>query len=89
MAARTMSPLLAIRDAVDDGEPNPEGRILAIVSIVFGALAVAFVVSRWIIRVKIHKVIGADDWVILAALVSQISSVRRAYKTNAVADTLC
>lgn len=84
-----MSPLLAIRDAVDDGEPNPEGRILAIVSIVFGALAVAFVVSRWIIRVKIHKVIGADDWVILAALVSQISSVRRAYKTNAVADTLC
>jgi len=89
LAARTMSPLLAIRDAVDDGEPNPEGRILAIVSIVFGTLAVAFVVSRWIIRVKIHKVIGADDWVILAALVSQTSSVRRAYKTNAVADTLC
>ncbi|MCJ1246832.1 hypothetical protein MMC30_004041 [Trapelia coarctata] len=63
-----MSPLLAIRDAVDNGEPNPEGRILSIISAVFGALAATFVISRWIIRIKIHKLIGADDWVILAAL---------------------
>lgn len=65
-----MSPLIAIRDAVDDGEPNPEGQTLTIVSTVFGALSIAFVISRWIIRIRIHKLIGADDWVILAALVS-------------------
>jgi len=72
-----MSPLLAIRDAVDNGELNPEGRTLAIISIVFGVFSIAFVISRWIIRIKIHKLIGADDWVILAALVSQSSSTYR------------
>jgi len=84
-----MSPLLVLRDAVDDGVPNPEGRILAIVSIVFGALAIAFVISRWIIRIKIHRLIGADDWVILAALVSQSEGMQSVYKTIAVTDTLC
>ena len=80
-----MSPLLAIRDAVDDGAPNPEGRTLTIITIVFGALSIAFVISRWIIRIKIHKVIGADDWAILAALVSRPSKAQRII----LADAIC
>ena len=64
-----MSPILEIRDGVDDGALNPQGQALVAGSFGFGAIAALLVVARWIKRVKIYKLIGANDWFILEALV--------------------
>jgi hypothetical protein len=70
-----MSPVLAIRDAVDAGDPNPQGRVVVAVSILFGIVATIFVFIRWITRIRVYKLIGADDWFILAALVSDLNTL--------------
>ena len=57
-------------DAVDEGVPNPQGHILVVVSAVFTVISVLLAIARWITRTRVHKMVGADDWVILAAVVS-------------------
>lgn len=57
------------RDAIDDGDPNPRGESLAHLSIIFVSLAGFFVILRMITRYFHTKAWGADDVLIVAALV--------------------
>ena len=60
------------RDAITEGLPNPEGDRLANLSIVFCCLSAFFVTSRMLTRVFINKLVGADDYLIVVAMVRSI-----------------
>jgi hypothetical protein len=60
--------VIAARDAIDDGTPNPRGESLSQLAIVFVALSAFFVLARFLTRVLTHQV-GWDDGLIGAALV--------------------
>lgn len=62
-------PLLSRRDAIDDGDPNPRGENLAHLSIIFVCLAGFFVILRLLTRHFHTKAFGADDVLIVVALV--------------------
>lgn len=62
-------PLLSRRDAIDDGDPNPRGENLAHLSIIFVCLAGFFVILRLLTRHFHTKSYGADDVLIVVALV--------------------
>lgn len=64
---------LGERDAIDDGDPNPRGESLAHLSIIFVSLAGFFVVLRLFTRYFHTKVFGADDALIVVALVRALS----------------
>jgi hypothetical protein len=57
------------RDAIDDGDPNPRGKNLANLSIVFACLSFVFVSARLSTRYFIHNALGPDDYLIIAAVV--------------------
>jgi hypothetical protein len=57
------------RDAIDDGDPNPRGQSLANLSIIFVSLAGFFVILRLFTRYFHTKIFGADDALIVVALV--------------------
>ncbi|KAL7943963.1 hypothetical protein V8C42DRAFT_358684 [Trichoderma barbatum] len=60
---------LGTRDAIDDGDPNPRGQSLAHLSIIFAALSGFFVIIRLLTRFFHTKSWGADDVLIVAAMV--------------------
>jgi hypothetical protein len=72
--------LLQSRDAIDDGAPNPQGETLARLSIVFASLAGFFVILRLLSRYAYGKVFGADDVLIVGALVCSFSHRPRYYQ---------
>lgn len=59
-----------IRDAIDNGAPNPRGHLLATISITFGVVSTVLIVARWVTRVTVNRSIGSDDYVITLAGVS-------------------
>ncbi|KAM3074351.1 hypothetical protein ACMFMG_002840 [Clarireedia jacksonii] len=64
-----MSPiLLAVRDAIDEGLPNPRGQHLANLAIAFACLSFIFVCARLATRYFMQK-FGSDDYLIIPALV--------------------
>ena len=63
---------LSERDAISDGDPNPRGENLAHLSIAFGCLAGFFVILRLLTRGFYNKRIGADDVLIVMAMVCKI-----------------
>ena len=64
-----MSPMLSLRDAIDEGLPNPRGKKLANLSITFACLSFCFVSSRLLVRYFITKLVGPDDYLIIVSLV--------------------
>jgi hypothetical protein len=75
-----MSPiLLAVRDAIDEGLPNPRGQHLANLAIAFACLSFVFVCARLATRYFMQK-FGPDDYLILPALVSRCSMTMLAFK---------
>ena len=64
-----MLPIREQEDAVDEGVRNHQGHILVVVSTVFTVISVVLAIARWITRKTVHKFVGADDWVLLVAMV--------------------
>ena len=60
---------LAVRDAIDDNVPNPRGRNLANLSIVFACLSFSFVCTRLSTRYWFRRALGPDDYLIMVAVV--------------------
>jgi hypothetical protein len=58
------------RDAVDDEVANPRGDRMVNVNVAMVVLATAMVIARFWTRMTINKILGRDDWCILASLVS-------------------
>lgn len=65
-----------IRDAIDNGAPNPRGHLLATISIVFGVVSAVLIIARWITRITVNRSIGSDDYVITLAGVSVLERRR-------------
>lgn len=73
--------LLQLRDAVfkrDYGNPylSSRGAQAMAVSVVFTALATSFVGARMYTRIKLMRRFEANDWVVIAALVSHSIDMR-------------
>jgi len=65
-----------IRDAIDNGAPNPRSHLLATISIVFGVVSAVLIIARWITRITVNRSIGSDDYVITLAGVSVLERRR-------------
>lgn len=60
--------LLAARDAIDDGVPNPRGESLARLAIIFICISGVIVITRLLTRYQ-NKNLGLDDALIAGSLV--------------------
>jgi hypothetical protein len=63
---------VAIRDAIDEGAPNPLGDRFACIAIIFGVLSTVFVAARLLTRCLIQRHVWLDDYLIVVALVRDI-----------------
>jgi hypothetical protein len=70
---RFIASLIAQRDAIDDGLPNPRGESLSRLSIAFTCVCAVFVGLRFTTRI-LNNMLGADDGLIAVALVRMSSS---------------
>ena len=64
---------LSRRDAIDSHVPNPRGQNLANLSIVFACISFFFVCARLSTRYWIRRALGPDDYLIVAAVVSDLT----------------
>ena len=68
-----MAPLIRRDDAIHEGISNPRGDTVVIVNIILTVLSTLLVATRFYARIKVFRVIGPDDWTILAVAVWYLS----------------